>query len=641
MKHFFKQFFNNRASDHTKNVMASEIDNNSVLDKNKENSHNNSNLSNYIDYYKTLDKPGFAVLVTGDWGVGKTHQVKMSIPESERYYVSLYGISSAEEIDKAVLAATLSGIANNDKLKKSVDILETLGEKYLSKSIMSNIISFIFKSIINPDRILIFDDLERSILWNTDRSEILLGTINYYVEHRGFRVIVICHDKKIQKKISDSKEKVFGQTINIRPQSREVLTYYIDRLDEGGAKDYINSKNDMIFSIWELSCCASLRVMKHVINDIVRLYDSIEDIYKNNNDYISFIISTHMIISIEIRSGVLDHSLLFNRMNKYINEQFSDKDNTDKPMHELVNKYTGFSVIDDYLSDEIVREILVDGYLDRKKVNDFLLHSEYYSDTPLAPWKIVIDFDKREDDILNEAIENMEKQFINREIVSRGEFTHIAALRLILVQKGHYKISLNQEVNNCKQYIDDIFDQKKLPPRSIKDTNHFFDDSYDGHGYWSPPETKPQLDEIVSYWKKMEEKSLNNIKPKYAKEILDILVNNPDDFYKTISFVNGYHSDYLRLPILHYINPKEFVSAWLGNKRIYWRMISSAINNRYDMNYLNEYLQEERDWLKKIAREFDRIMKSENGLHKYRLLRIRPKIFDAVLPPTRPKKTTQ
>ena len=36
----------------------------------------NSHLIQYLDYYIKLENPGYAVMVTGDWGVGKTYQVK-------------------------------------------------------------------------------------------------------------------------------------------------------------------------------------------------------------------------------------------------------------------------------------------------------------------------------------------------------------------------------------------------------------------------------------------------------------------------------------------------------------------------------------------------------------------------------------
>ncbi|WP_420169959.1 P-loop NTPase fold protein, partial [Morganella morganii] len=35
----------------------------------------NSNLKNYLDYYTKLENPGYALLITGGWGSGKTYQI--------------------------------------------------------------------------------------------------------------------------------------------------------------------------------------------------------------------------------------------------------------------------------------------------------------------------------------------------------------------------------------------------------------------------------------------------------------------------------------------------------------------------------------------------------------------------------------
>ena len=50
-------------------------------------------LKSYLDYYKDLDRPGYAVLVTGEWGVGKTYQVQKVLAPEEYIYVSLFGLS--------------------------------------------------------------------------------------------------------------------------------------------------------------------------------------------------------------------------------------------------------------------------------------------------------------------------------------------------------------------------------------------------------------------------------------------------------------------------------------------------------------------------------------------------------------------
>ncbi len=64
-----------------------------------------THLEEYLKHYCSLNAPGYAVLVTGAWGTGKTFQVKESIPETDRIYVSLYGAQSVEKIHAEVFAA--------------------------------------------------------------------------------------------------------------------------------------------------------------------------------------------------------------------------------------------------------------------------------------------------------------------------------------------------------------------------------------------------------------------------------------------------------------------------------------------------------------------------------------------------------
>ena len=48
----------------------------------------NDALTSYLDYYKSLERPGFALLVTGAWGSGKTFQVTAALDESESCYTN-------------------------------------------------------------------------------------------------------------------------------------------------------------------------------------------------------------------------------------------------------------------------------------------------------------------------------------------------------------------------------------------------------------------------------------------------------------------------------------------------------------------------------------------------------------------------
>ncbi|RTY31625.1 hypothetical protein EKS33_09085 [Morganella morganii subsp. morganii] len=64
----------------------------------------NSNLTNYLDYYTKLKKPGYALLITGGWGSGKTYQINKYFEKKQDNicYVSLFGIGSIQDIYSSI-----------------------------------------------------------------------------------------------------------------------------------------------------------------------------------------------------------------------------------------------------------------------------------------------------------------------------------------------------------------------------------------------------------------------------------------------------------------------------------------------------------------------------------------------------------
>ncbi len=172
-----------------------------------------SDLENYLSYYQGLQTPRYAVLVTGAWGVGKTFQVRSAIPPEIHYYVSLFGMRSAEEIDAAVfsqmdpLKAEARAIAEENAKTSVLGVpVGALGSLYARYGL---------KRQVKSDRIIIFDDLERSSI----EPKELLGAINQYVEHHGCRVVVIAHDGELSNELKHQKEKIFGQVLSAIPQT--------------------------------------------------------------------------------------------------------------------------------------------------------------------------------------------------------------------------------------------------------------------------------------------------------------------------------------------------------------------------------------------------------------------------------------
>ena len=79
---------------------------------------NNHHIASYLDaYLNAANKPDYAVLITGDWGSGKTHFIKKYLggdkkiikdwlTDCENYtvlYVSLFGAKSRVDMDDRIL----------------------------------------------------------------------------------------------------------------------------------------------------------------------------------------------------------------------------------------------------------------------------------------------------------------------------------------------------------------------------------------------------------------------------------------------------------------------------------------------------------------------------------------------------------
>lgn len=154
---------------------------------------NSQNLKETIIDYAKDKSTEYAILITGEWGSGKTYFWKEIISPAlkndlkrDSLYVSLYGVTSASEIDKLLF------FAQHPMFKHGMfEAFARLGETALS-AFKIKLPTDGLKANIS-DHILCFDDLERA-----DPKAIpqLLGRINSYVEHDNLKVIIICEEKK-------------------------------------------------------------------------------------------------------------------------------------------------------------------------------------------------------------------------------------------------------------------------------------------------------------------------------------------------------------------------------------------------------------------------------------------------------------
>lgn len=161
-------------------------------------------------YYCEEPEPVGAVLLTGEWGCGKTYLIDNELKEAlenkaHLIRISLFGITTIEGIHMAVKQEWISEYTKGKKWKGVVEKAqqgrEIAGKLDFLPEWVRGIATTDWQSFIEIENvieekpvILVFDDLERSCLDTVD----VLGTINNYCENQKFHTIIVANQDKMK-----------------------------------------------------------------------------------------------------------------------------------------------------------------------------------------------------------------------------------------------------------------------------------------------------------------------------------------------------------------------------------------------------------------------------------------------------------
>lgn len=189
------------------------------------------NLKEIVDYY-LKSNTNYALMITGEWGIGKTYYFKNILSKeisqtstynnSSKTYrpipVSLFGLKSIEEIQSEIFLC-LYPILKNNKLKLGASIGKAVAKGMLHFIGVGEFTNYIEEINVNSndfinfeELVLCFDDLER--ISENLKLEELIGYINSLVENENVKVVIIANENKIDtENYHILKEKVVGNSI--------------------------------------------------------------------------------------------------------------------------------------------------------------------------------------------------------------------------------------------------------------------------------------------------------------------------------------------------------------------------------------------------------------------------------------------
>lgn len=306
-------------------------------------------LEELVYYCKEPDPVG-ALMLTGEWGCGKTylieHELKEELKDSHIFVrISLFGISDTDILNSNVKKQWTSQCTSFFGKIQDHEMAVKAG-----KTIFGGVSSFIpiIKDVkdtvlsVNPwdyitikpeidDKkvILIFDDLERSKLSTVD----VLGCINEYCENYHFNTIIVANENRIADdnndfiSYSEIKEKIVARTVCHKPEYNSIIHSLLNdqKWFDAEYKEFLLNNESHILGLFEtdpvkdsgdeksdidITKPHNIRSLKCAIQDFHRVYEKlvkyeIPDKEKYLYSFISYTIAYKAGIAIEGKYGFL------------------------------------------------------------------------------------------------------------------------------------------------------------------------------------------------------------------------------------------------------------------------------------------------------------------------------------------------
>lgn len=606
----------------------------------------NDHILEYLRYY--CDKGNsfdYAVLITGPWGAGKTYFIKkfieqLAIEHGDRksfraLYVSLNGITSPNEIDDELFRQLHPVLASKPMkigwgilkgaLKGALKIDIAAKEELSINSTLPDVDELAGVLKTPPDALLIFDDLERCAMPLPE----VLGYINGFVEHNSYKAIIIANEAEMlareideaktddgtekdrtgqkvssaAKKYSLIKEKLIGQTLELRSSAEDALDDFLSAFNNDSAKSFLRKNRETILDIHSRSLTGNLRLLKHALWDYERLSRAFLDTHWKNDAAMCELLKVTFVLAIEVRAGRLRRDVVaelsMSTMVRLMRKRLSN--GGVGLASEIADRYPMVEMSTSPLALDALSCLLFEGWLGIDRVRECLDQSSYYSNKHEPPWLIAWKGWEVSDTEFSMALNEVERQFQQREFASNFELLHVIGLRIFFSEIEAIDYEVEEVVQQGMKCLDDLMAANRIEEVDISELFRVGQVYCLGYQVMCSETTEFQrlfhrFEALVS------EVKLAKL-PTHGQKLLDHMRDDPLMFSHLICTNSIRDAIYWDVPVLATIPVDQFADRLLALSSEGQRMVFAALKGRYGAGTLAGELQAERIWLAELSRE--------------------------------------
>lgn len=200
---------------------------------------NREKMSKFIADYLQNDKTTFAMMMSGEWGTGKSFYIKGELSKeiknngNELMVISLYGMSNLQELSQRICYernhTSLNAVKAIKATAKTIINYSPLPQIFWNGVgwVANKIKKQIDKSIDLTGILLVLEDVERTKIDLED----FFGYVNNLCEQDGVKVLLVTDEEKVREKLDNYdkiKDKVVGDTIHFEPDLKATLRNIFD-----------------------------------------------------------------------------------------------------------------------------------------------------------------------------------------------------------------------------------------------------------------------------------------------------------------------------------------------------------------------------------------------------------------------------
>ena len=574
-----------------------------------------------------------ALLITGEWGVGKTYFFnnilnkeiqKTSTKEDENIKytpirISLFGVTSINDIEKRIILEIYPLLKNKViKIGKGLlnVILSTPIAKELTQQVPENIIKLAndYNTDIIKSRasslVICFDDLERKS--HTFSISSLIGYINNLTENNNLKVIIIGNTDKIKENFDEIKEKLIGREIEYKINIEDVFDTLIQSEFQGFRQfiDFCSKEKNFICSFFQ--DYKNIRTLKFILtryhdihSQIEIIAPSIQYIQSNKEALLKDTLLFTIAIAIEHKKGKVTRNSKEEVDNKFritrkdIRRFLDDKSSSDQKNDE----------------EETILEKIKSNYYYQNNFSYYFYESIFdyivglnILDEDLLEKDIKKRYKISEDNTIPECY-RIYNQINFDEVFSmtNASYKQLLTNMLFYVDNGEYRL---EHYNSIYNFVLSFNNPLKIKEDNLKNRiirgikrnkdKFIYDPKLPNELPFFEEESNANKNEreIAGLCSRINKKKEEEKHKEESANLIDLLKNNFDYFEHQVKH------KYNTIPIFKYIKSKDILSFYNSERDLRIRLFDT-LNHRYKC-CRKDILEKEKDFYEQLQQSIEK-----------------------------------